>query len=54
MRQPDRIPSGTDGRDIVLFVLAMLTALAIFSFVWAGIRISEIRASSGLPFAMSL
>jgi hypothetical protein len=45
-----------DSRDIVFFVLAMLAAVAVLSFVWAGIRISEIRASasSGAPSAISL
>ena len=43
-----------DSRDIMFFVLAMLAAVAVLSFVWAGIRISEIRASasSGAPSAM--
>jgi hypothetical protein len=40
------MPANTDGRDFVLCVLAMLAALAVLSFVWAGVRIIEIKGSS--------
>ena len=37
-------------RDIaVMFILVGLAALAVLSFIWAGIRISEIRAASSGP-----
>lgn len=35
-----------DHHDIAFFVLALLSALALISFVWAGVRVSEIRSSS--------
>ena len=34
-----------DSRDIAFFVLGMLAALAVFSFVWADIRIGELKGS---------
>jgi hypothetical protein len=40
------MPLNTDRRDFVLCVLVMLAALALLSFVWAGVRISEIKGSS--------
>jgi hypothetical protein len=44
------MPANTDGRDFALCVLAMLAALAFVAFVWAGVRISEIKGS---PFSIS-
>jgi len=40
------MPPNTDSRDFALCILAMLAALAVLSFVWAGVRITEVKGSS--------
>jgi len=35
-------------RDIAVFVLIMLAGLALLSFIWAGLRISQIRAGTSI------
>ena len=41
-------PTEAVSRDIAAFVLIMLAALAVLSFVWAGLRISEIKAAASM------
>jgi hypothetical protein len=40
------MPPNTDSRDFAFCILAMLAALAVLSFVWAGVRITEVKGSS--------
>ena len=53
MEHQNRNPAETVSRDIAAFVLIMLAALAVLSFVWAGLRISEIRAAVSIETSSS-
>ena len=46
-------PNEAVSRDIAAFVLIMLAALAVLSFVWAGLRISEIKAAASIETSSS-
>ena len=46
MEHQKNYPAETVSRDVAALVLVMLGALAILSFVLAGLRISEIRAGA--------
>ena len=45
-------PAENGSRDIAIFVLVMLAALALLSFVWAGLRIREIRAGASIETSL--
>jgi hypothetical protein len=45
-------PTENGSRDIAVFVLVMLAALALLSFVWAGLRIREIRAGASIETSL--
>ena len=47
MEHQKNSPTETVSREVAALVLVMLGALAILSFVLAGLRISEIRAGAG-------
>lgn len=46
-------PTEAVSRDIAAFVLIMLAALAVLSFVWAGLRISEIKVAASIETSSS-
>jgi len=46
-------PNEAVSRDIAAFVLIMLAALAVLSFVWAGLCISEIKAAASIETSSS-
>ena len=52
MDHQNRNPAESGGREIVVFVLIMLAALALLSFVWAGLRIREIRAGASIETSL--